>query len=197
MKLLEKFSDELRERKRRKEVVRLRRELDDLKSKLDVVPELFDAFSRERVSETYLAHFTRRRPLFSVCVATYNRADLLIERCLKSILGQTCENLEVIVIGDCCTDDTDRRVAAIRDTRLRFFNLERRGEYPVDKDIRWMVAGTTPVNVALEMATGDFVTHLDDDDANLPERVEKLTNFIQANQADIVWHSFWKEKRVS
>jgi glycosyltransferase involved in cell wall biosynthesis len=199
MRLLEKFLDKLRERKRRKEsqkeMVRLRRDFDDLKSKLDIAPELFDAFSRDRVSEPYLAHFTRLRPLVSVCIATYNRADLLVERCLKSILGQTYENLEVIVVGDCCTDDTDRRVAVIRDTRLRFLNLERRGEYPIEKDLRWMVAGTIPVNVALEMATGDFVTHLDDDDAFLPERIEKLTNFIQANRADIVWHPFWKEKR--
>lgn len=197
--MLEKLFDKLRERKRRvesrKEVVRLRREIDDLKSKLDLTPELLDNFSHDRTSEPYLAHFTRRKPLVTVCVATYNRADLLVERCLKSILGQTYENLEVIVVGDCCTDDTDRRVAAIRDTRLRFHNLEQRGVYPVEKDLRWMVAGTVPVNVALKMATGDFVTHLDDDDAYLPERIEKLTNFIQANQADAVWHPFWKETR--
>jgi glycosyltransferase involved in cell wall biosynthesis len=194
-KLLGKFKGWKLKTRSRKEVEKLRREIDDLKTKIDLAPELFDEFFRDRTSDPYLAHFTRRKPLVTVCVATYNRAELLVERCLKSILGQTYSNLEVIVVGDCCTDDTERRVAAIHDSRLRFRNLDQRGQYPVEKVLRWMVAGTTPLNLALGMATGDFVTHLDDDDAYLPERIEKLTEFIRRNQADIVWHPFWAESK--
>lgn len=198
--MLGKIFGELTGRNRRersqRELQQLRMEIDDLKSKMDLAPELFDEFFRDRASEPYLAHFTRERPLVTVCVATYNRAELLVERCLASILGQTYKNLEVIVVGDCCTDDTERRVAAIRDSRLRFRNLEHRGQYPVEKELRWMVAGTTPANLALEMSTGDFITHLDDDDAYMPERIEKLTEFIRSQQADIVWHPFWEETRI-
>jgi glycosyltransferase involved in cell wall biosynthesis len=194
-KLLGKFKGWKLRTRSRKEVEKLRREIDDLKSRLDLGTDLFDDYCRDRVSGAYLAHFTRQRPLVTVCVATYNRAELLVERCLKSILGQTYSNLEVIVVGDCCTDDTELRVAAIHDSRLRFRNLEERGRYPAEKELRWMVAGTTPLNLGLEMATGDFITHLDDDDAYQPERIEKLTEFIQRHQADIVWHPFWAESK--
>jgi len=179
--------------KLRKEIDRLQREVDDLKSQIDLEPGLFERFHRDRTSEAYVAHFANPRPLVTVCVPTYNRATLLVERSLKSILGQTYANLEVIVVGDCCTDDTEERVSAIRDTRLRFRNLEQRGQYPSEKELRWMVAGTTPVNLALEMATGDFVTHLDDDDAYAPDRIERLVAFIREQRADVVWHPFWEE----
>src|SRR5262249_7768435 len=103
------------------------------------------------------------RPLVSVCVATYNRVDLLTERCLPSILGQTYDCLDVVVMGDGCTDGTADRVDRIGDPRVRFVN-QPAGRYPDDPTRRWMVAGTPALNRGLDLARGDFVTHLDDDD---------------------------------
>ena len=172
----------------KEEVEALRRQLDAVKSSLEVPPAMIDEFFdwKER-------HPLPERPLVSVCVATWNRAGLLTERCIPSVLGQTWDRLELIVVGDGCTDDTEERVARIRDPRLTFVNQMERGVYPRDPERRWMVAGTHAINRARRMATGDFVTQLDDDDEFTPDRLEKLVRFCVAEGADFAWHPFWVE----
>jgi hypothetical protein len=163
-------------------------QLDLLKSSLEVDAALIEEYERWKAG-----HPLSDRPLVSVCIATYNRAQLLAERCLPSVLGQSYPHLEVLVVGDGCTDDTAERVGAISDPRLRFVNRERRGDYPSDSLRRWMVAGTPAVNEALAQAKGELITHLDDDDEYLPERIEKLVAFIRDEGGDLVWHPFWYE----
>ena len=163
-------------------------QVDILKSRLEVDAALIDEFREWKAS-----HALSVRPLVSVCVATYNRAQLLVERCLPSVLDQSYEHLEVVVVGDGCTDETARRVAAIRDPRLRFLNLQRRGDYPADPLRRWMVAGTPALNKALARSRGELITHLDDDDEYLPQRLEKLVGFMRDEGCDLVWHPFWYE----
>jgi len=160
-----------------------------LKSSLEVPQEMVDDFLAWKSQNQIPAH-----PLVTVIVATYNRSRLLTERCIPSILGQTYDNLELIVFGDGCTDDTEGLVSQIRDPRLKFYNLAERGRYPSDPIRRWMVAGTAPVNEALSLAQGDFITHLDDDDEYVPDRLEKLVKFAIDNQCDFVWHPFWWEQ---
>lgn len=155
-----------------------------------------EKFEEDRTTGEYNSVFTEDSPLVTVCVATYNRGAILVDRCLASIIGQDYENLEIIVVGDCCTDDTQERVAAIGDDRIRFVNLPERGHYPKNSFRRWMVAGTKPINHALEMATGSFITHLDDDDEYAPDRIRLLVEFIQETRADLVWHPFeWQRTR--
>lgn len=164
-------------------------QLDLLKSSLDVPQELVEEFfewkARNPVPE---------RPLVSVAVATYNRSKVLTERCIPSVLGQTYENLELIVVGDHCTDETEEAVARIDDPRLKFVNLPEKSVYPEDPRRRWMVAGTPPTNEAFSMARGDYVTQLDDDDEYLPDRLEKLVSFAGENECDFVWHPYWVEE---
>lgn len=168
-------------------------EIDILRSKIDIDAHLFDKFQSERSLEDYQCIYEKEFPLVSVCVGTYNRGRILIERSLRSILNQTYKNLEVIVVGDCCTDDTEELVSNIKDERLHFVNLPQRGNYPKNAKLRWMVAGTATVNHALNIAKGDFITHLDDDDEYSLDRIEKLLKFIQKKYADFVWHPFFKE----
>jgi len=166
----------------------LREEADLYLSRLEVPRELPDEL-REWRDRTPIP----KEPLVSVCVATYNRARLLTERCIPSVLSQTYPNFELIVVGDCCTDETEELVAKINDPRLKFVNLPKRGSYPTDPLRRWLVAGTQAINHAMSLARGDYVTHLDDDDEHLPERLEKLVTFAVANKYDLVWHPFWME----
>jgi len=165
-------------------------ELDALRSRLDLDPSLVQAFHQDRATAAYQSAFEEPEPLVSVCVATYNRGPLLIERCLASLLAQTHRNLEVVVVGDACTDDTAERVAALGDPRIRFENLATRGSYPQDPYRRWMVAGTIPTNRALELAEGRFITHLDDDDSVPADRIAKLLACIRETRADLLWHPF-------
>jgi len=167
--------------------------IDNLRSRLDISDDLLMQFQQDSNSTAYQSEFDKEEPLVSVCVATYNRSKLLTERCLYSLVHQDYRNIEIIVVGDGCTDDTEQRVSAINDQRIRFINLAQHGDYPVNPNWRWMVAGTVPVNYALDMANGAFITHLDDDDEHSQDRISKLVHFIQDTRADIVWHPFWRE----
>ncbi|MGH9505481.1 MAG: glycosyltransferase family 2 protein [Terriglobales bacterium] len=156
-------------------------------------PRLRLELARARRSAAYQRPFTAPRPLVSVCVGTYQRAELLTRRALPSILAQDYRELEVIVVGDACTDDTGERIAALGDRRVRWINLPRRGEYPAAPSLRHMVAGTATVNRALAEAQGEFITHLDDDDEYLPGRIRALVAMAQRERAEFVWHPFWYE----
>jgi len=157
---------------------------------------LREEFLKAKSTAEYQASFDNDYPLVSVCVTTMNRAELLVERALASICAQSYRNLQVIVVGDHCTDDTARRVAAIGDDRISFVNLAKRGPYPRSGNDppgndRWRVAGTHAVNQALALVEGDFVTHLDEDDAFELRRIEILLQKIREVRADLVFHPFW------
>jgi hypothetical protein len=152
---------------------------------------LRDEFLRARATAEYQAVFDKDSPLVSVCVTTMNRAVLLMERALASLLAQTYRNLQIIVVGDHCTDDTADRIARLDDRRISFVNLAKRGPYPQGEIDRWRVTGTVPGNRALELVEGDFVTHLDEDDTLEPRRIEILLEKIREARADLVFHAFW------
>jgi glycosyltransferase involved in cell wall biosynthesis len=147
-------------------------------------------FLRLRQTPSYREAYRKSDPLVSILIATYNRAQLVCERAVRSCLSQTYANIEVIVVGDCCTDDTAKLMAAIPDKRLKFVNLPERGNYPADPKLRWMVAGSAPMNHGLSLANGDFITHLDDDDEHAPERVQVLMDHIRETGADLLYHPF-------
>jgi len=146
---------------------------------------------RDRSTAKYRSVFCKDDPLVSVCITTADRARILADRALTSMTQQTYENLEVIIVGDRCDDNTDVVVAGFCDRRFKFFNLDKRGPYPRPGRNRWMVAGTNAANFALQRATGDLVTHLDEDDTFEPHRIETLVRELQKNEADLVFHPFY------
>lgn len=126
-------------------------------------------------------------PLVTVTIATYNRAALLMERAVPSALRQSYPNLEVVIVGDGCTDDTGERIARLNDPRVRFVNLPERGSYPETQRYRWMVAGTVPINHALDLAQGRWIAHLDDDDIFEPDHVEVMLREAYARNLEFVY----------
>jgi len=156
--------------------------------------EIANYHSARRTDE-YRAVFATDNPLVSVCIATMDRADLLLGRCLPSIIQQTYQNIEIIVVGDNCIDDTEDRLAGLRDNRIRFYNLNERGPYPRSIFDRWRVAGSNAMNHALSLCTGHFITHIDDDDTMVPHRIETLTTAAMADKADFLWHPLWFQER--
>jgi len=160
---------------------------------------LREEFLKARSTAEYQAAFDNDNPLVSVCVTTMNRAELLVERALASICAQSYRNLQVIVVGDHCTDDTADRIARLGDSRISFVNLPKRGPYPRSGNDqpgndRWRVAGTYPGNRALALVEGEFVTHLDEDDTFEPQRIEILLQKIRVVRADLVFHPFWYQQ---
>lgn len=139
----------------------------------------------------YQRIYELEQPLVTICIPTYNRADSLLNLSLKSAVQQTYTRLEIIVIGDCCTDHTEDVIREFNDPRIIFENRAARGEYPEETYQRWLVAGSIPTNRALELATGHFITHLDDDDEFTKDRIEKLVNFAKETRADLIYHPFY------
>jgi hypothetical protein len=149
-----------------------------------------EALAAVRNTATYDEPYEVDEPLVSICIATFDRADLLVERCLASIRRQTYPNLQIVVVGDHCTDDTGRRLGAIRDDRIVFENLPVRGPYPREGQPRWHVAGTYAMNRGLTLADGHFVCHLDDDDEIVHTRIERMVRAAQTSRAEFLWHRF-------
>jgi hypothetical protein len=138
----------------------------------------------------YKEIFKKPNPLVSIIVTTYNNSNYLINIALKSILNQTYKNLQIIVIADHSTDDTDIQMSKIKDTRIIYKNLSERPNYPKGVRQRWTVAGAVPHNLGLELSTGDFITYCDHDDAFTPDRIDKLIEFSRQNQCDLIHHPF-------
>ena len=63
-------------------------------------------------------------PLVSIVIPTYNRARDLA-RALKSVVGQTYPNFEVLVVDNHSADNTDDVVTSFNDSRMKLFNIHK------------------------------------------------------------------------
>ena len=129
-------------------------------------------------------------PLISLVIATYNRGRILTERTIPSILAQSYQNFEIVIVGDCCIDDTAERASRIKDNRIVFFDLPQRGAYPDDPKDRWFVQGVAPRNKGLEIARGKWFSWISDDDLLLPNHFESLLRFAQKGDYEFVSASY-------
>jgi glycosyltransferase involved in cell wall biosynthesis len=101
-----------------------------------------------------------RQPFFSVIIPVYNRADILRDA-VASVLAQTCQDFEIVVVDDGSRDDPAATVAAFADPRLRFFRQDNAG-------------GGAARNRAIDEARGRFIAPLDSDDIFLPHHLAAL-----------------------
>jgi glycosyltransferase involved in cell wall biosynthesis len=91
---------------------------------------------------------------------------------MRTALWQTYANLEVLVVGDGCTDDSEEIVASFADPRVRWHNL------PANSGSQ---AG--PNRAALELARGEFVAYLGHDDVWLPTHLAWLMDAVSRTGA--------------
>jgi hypothetical protein len=139
-----------------------------------------------RVNPAYETAY-KGKPLVSVCIYTYNRARVLCERTLPSVLRQTYTNWEAIVVGDGCTDDTAEQIAALGDSRLRFYNRPENGPYPADPRERSLSAGTFAANEAFERSRGRWIAINNDDDDWTEDHLQVLLAEAQRTRAELVY----------
>lgn len=142
------------------------------------------AFPEIRAAHEHEYTDTNESPLISIILPTYNRAELLMTRAIPSIQAQTYQNFEVVIIGDCCSDDTGERIAALNDPRFTFYNLPDRTVYPQSKVHFWMTVAYRPMTVGRERAQGKWLASMDDDDIWMPEHLEKLLRYCQRNNLE-------------
>ena len=109
-------------------------------------------------------------PLVSVILPTYNRAAML-GPALKSVLGQTYSELELIVVDDGSTDDTESVVAAIGDERVRYLRLDANGGCAAAR------------NAGIRAARGEWLAFQDSDDEWLPNKLEAQLASVQSEHS--------------
>lgn len=100
-------------------------------------------------------------PLVSVVVTAYNRANT-ITRTVQSILNQTYNNIEIIIVDDGSTDNTNELIEKIEDKRIRIFRHPKNGGVIAAK------------NTALDNIKGEWFVFVDSDDEIIPEAIETL-----------------------
>lgn len=147
-----------------------------------------------RLKHTNLYQDSSDTPLISITIPTYDRGQLLVDRTLPSIFAQTYQNFEIIIVGDCCTDDTPDILSQVEDTRVKFINLSKRTKYPADPTLRWFISGLDPCNYALDIARGKWISYFDDDDIMAPDYLESLLRFAQQGDYEFVAGLYEEER---
>lgn len=105
-------------------------------------------------------------------ITVYNGAGH-IERAVRSLLSQSLNDIEVLVVDDGSTDNTLEVLSHIHDPRLRVIQLPRTGR-----------AGA--LALACIEAKGVYIANLDADDVSYPDRLEKQAAFLDAHP-DHAW----------
>lgn len=111
-------------------------------------------------------------PLVSVVIPTHNR-KLLAVRAVKSVLAQSYQNLECIVVDDASTDGTQQDLLGIPDARLKVFRNETSKHASATR------------NVGITNAKGNFIAFLDDDDEWLPSKLARQIDLFQRSSAKV------------
>ena len=112
-------------------------------------------------------------PLVSIMTPCYN-GEKFVERYLDTVLSQTYDNIEVIIVDDGSTDKT----AEIIKSYIPKF--ESKG-YKLIYVYQENSGAASAINTAMPLVTGDFITWLDSDDFYTPDSIEKRVNFLQQN----------------
>jgi len=107
-------------------------------------------------------------PVVSVVIPTFNRAPYL-STAIESLRRQTLSDIEIIVVDDGSTDETQALLARVPDRRLRVIR------HAVNQGI------ATARNAGLDAAEGRYTAVLDSDDFALPERLAKQAAFLDAH----------------
>lgn len=104
----------------------------------------------------------------SVLLPVYNCEQFIYEA-VNSVLSQTYEDFELLIIDDCSTDNTLKIVKKFKDSRILIIQKEKNTGY------------TDSLNYGITIANGEYIARMDGDDICLPERFEKQVAFLENN----------------
>lgn len=113
------------------------------------------------------------RFLVSIIIPAYNE-EKTIAGCLKSVLCQTYQNIEVILVDDGSSDATQKIAESFTaDLRFRYFRKENGGV-------------SSARNAGLERANGEYIQFVDGDDSVAPDMTERLVSLMREQNGDLV-----------
>lgn len=108
-------------------------------------------------------------PKVSVLMPIYKTKEEHLREAIDSILSQTFEDFEFLILDDCPSDDREDIVKSYQDDRIKYIKNEHN-------------LGITPSrNKLIDMAKGEYLAVMDHDDISLPKRFEKQVAYLDAN----------------
>jgi glycosyltransferase involved in cell wall biosynthesis len=115
-------------------------------------------------------------PKVSVVIPTHNR-PALIGRAIRSVLGQTYQDFEIIVVDDGVELRAEKELLSFADERIRYLQNEKSLGAPVSR------------NIGIKEARGDYIAFLDDDDEWDKTKLEKQVRALDAEEkVDVVFN---------
>src|SRR4030095_7524004 len=118
----------------------------------------------------------------SVLMPSYN-CGKYISQAIQSILNQTFKDFELIIIDDGSTDNTEEIVASFKDSRIIHKKTLNKGT-------------AAALNFGLKACHGEWVARIDDDDLNVPSRLQAQISFLEENpDYDVVsgWSVYFRD----
>lgn len=109
----------------------------------------------------------KNNPLVSVVIPTYNKAQYL-KKAIESVLNQTYKAIEMIIIDDGSTDNTQQVVKSFNDPKIIYIWQKNKGP-------------AAAKNTGIKKAQGKYIAFLDSDDLWLEEKLEKQLEFMEKN----------------
>ena len=118
--------------------------------------------------------------MISVIIPTYNRVEKML-RSLQSVMNQSYKDLEIIVVDDGSTDNTEEVINTITDKRVRYIKHKTN------------MGGGAARNTGINNAHGEYIAFQDSDDVWYENKLEVELDCLLSNNADIV---FCKMNRI-
>lgn len=120
--------------------------------------------------------------MISIITPCYN-AEVFLPLTINSVLNQTFQDWELLVVDDCSTDCSAKIVNEYvkKDRRIKYYKTS----YPSGSP-------ALPRNIGIENAKGDYISFLDADDLWLPDKLEKQKKILEQNKYDFVY-SFYEK----
>jgi glycosyltransferase involved in cell wall biosynthesis len=110
---------------------------------------------------------TKKKPLVSVIIPTYNRAHYVTET-IQSVLDQSYQDFEIIVVDDGSTDNTREVIASFKEPRLKYLFQENQGVCAAR-------------NNGINASEGEYIKFLDSDDVLLKNALEKQVQVLDGH----------------